>query len=103
MKKDIELKECPFSTCENWSTGNNCQRCEDECKHFKHGGCKLELEKCYKVDNCYFKQNKILKEYLLDVYNYKMSKRDINKHIEKCFGEIQELQKLVKKKLRIVK
>lgn len=40
---------------------------------------------------------------LIRFYNYKMSKRDINKRIEETFSKIQELQKLVKKKLRVVK
>lgn len=49
------------------------------------------------------KEITILKECLLDIYNYKMSKRDINKRIEKCFSETLELRKLVNEKMRIVK
>lgn len=58
---------------------------------------------CQDNKNCPYKQNQILKYCLLDIYNYKLSKRDINKRIEQCFGTIQELQKLVKKKLKIIK
>ena len=58
---------------------------------------------CEKHKNCPYKENIIFKNCLLDIYNYKMSKRDINKIIEKCFGDIKQLRLLVKKKIKIVK
>jgi len=84
----------------------------EECPHFTgemRYNCNIILTRlgtnsnCQDNKNCPFKQNKLFKECLLDVYNYKMSKRDINKRIEETFSKIQELQKLVKKKLKIIK
>lgn len=58
---------------------------------------------CRECPSCYYKQSVLFRDCLLDIYNYKLSKHDIAKKIEECFSKFQELQKLVKKKLRIVK
>ena len=58
---------------------------------------------CGTHKNCIYKEASIFKHCLIEIYNLKMSKRDINKTIEKCFGEIQQLRLLVKKKIKIVK
>lgn len=58
---------------------------------------------CTDNKDCPYKESIIYSECLLDIYNYKMSKRDINKRIENCFGSIGKLRRLVNKKLKIVK
>lgn len=50
------MEECNVTTCEYWATPNNCKKCENTCKYFGFGGCKLEMERCYKIDDCYYKQ-----------------------------------------------
>ena len=58
VKETTTEKECEAGWCEYWTAGNNCKRCENDCKHLSHiKTCQLEptLERCYKVKNCYYK------------------------------------------------
>ena len=84
-------KEC------NFYTGDMICNCT------KYLTCFGTNSTCQENKGCPYKEAAIYKECLLDIYNFKLSKRDINKRIENCFTELQQLRSLVKKKLKIVK
>ena len=55
-------KACTISTCEYYTTNNNCERCEHDCKYCTPiGFCAIEYlqgRKCYEINSCDHKQLK---------------------------------------------